>query len=148
VTISVKRRTYLPEGTTVGVEITDAGQSSGQFGEQLKLSLKVIDGEHAGYKFTDWCKLTEEDGKVFVKEGTKAFEVIEAVLGNADTFSDPQQWVGKRLLARLSLRGKKKNHNGLEFGSIGPYEPPKPTDKRKERPIPKENDAELDAIPF
>jgi len=130
--ITVRRRTVLPEGENLNVRIKNAEQVSGQFGPQIKLDLTVIDGRFAGYEFNDWLKLheDEETGEVYVKEGGKAWEVLAAVLGEAgaEEFENVFELVGETLTARASLRGKAKKNNGLEFGSIGPYIPPK---KRK-----------------
>jgi len=65
--------------------IEDAEEDSGQFGPQIKVALKVVsdgmDGELDGVVFTDWLSLDENTGNV--KPRSKAWQVIEAVLGQS-----------------------------------------------------------------
>ena len=144
--IAVRRRTVLPEGEPINVRIKNAEQVSGQFGPQIKLDLVVTDGQHTGYEFNDWLKLheDEETGEVYVKEGGKAWEVLAAVLGEAgaEEFEEASELEGSVFTARTSLRGKAKRNNGLEFGSIGPYIPPK-TRKKNQRKFEEEIADEL-----
>src|SRR5215204_4929118 len=133
--ISVRRRTVLPEGSSINVRIKNAEEVSGQFGPQLRLDLVVIDGPYQGFEFPDWLKLNvdEETGEPYVKEGGKAWEVLVAVLGEQDAEEplEASELKGLTLTARASLRGKAKRNNGLEFGSIGPYIAPKKRKKAK-----------------
>jgi len=135
--IRVRRKKVLPEGTPVNVRIKDAEQVMGQFGPQIRIDTTVIDGPHAGYLLTDWLKLhvDDETEEVFVKEGGKCWEVLVATLGEqgAYEFEEAAELKGEALTARASLRGKAKKNNGLEFGSIGPYIPPKKRKKNQEK---------------
>jgi hypothetical protein len=48
--------------------------------------LKTLGGKHAGHTSKDWSKISgDEDDGLFIKEGSKAEELVRAVLGaNAD----------------------------------------------------------------
>ena len=61
--------------------------------------------------------------------------MLIATLGEqgADEFEEAAELKGEALTARASLRGKAKKNNGLEFGSIGPYIPPKKRKKNQEK---------------
>ena len=145
--IRVRRKKVLPEGTPINARIKDAEQVTGQFGPQIRIDTTVIDGPHAGYLLTDWLKLhvDDETEEVFVKEGGKCWEVLVATLGEqgADEFEEAAELKGEALTARASLRGKAKKNNGLEFGSIGPYIPPKKR-KKAQKDLEEQNARDLE----
>jgi hypothetical protein len=145
--ISVRRQKVLPEGTPIDALIKDAEQVMGQFSPQIRIDLKVINGPHAGYEFSDYLKLhvDEETGEVFVKEGGKCWETIVASLGEAgaDEFEEASELKGAEITARASLRGKARKYNGLEFGSIGPYIPPKKR-KKAQKDLEEQNARDLE----
>ena len=145
--IGVRKRPVLPEGTPVNCRITYSEQVKGQFGPQIELDLDVINGKFAGFQFKDWLKLHADDetGEVYVKEGGKAWEVLCATLGEAgaEDFEEASELKGTTLTARASLRGKAKKNNGLEFGSIGPYIPPKKR-KKAQKDLEKQNARDLE----
>jgi len=134
--VAVRRKKVLPEGEPINVKIKEAEEVSGQFCPQIRIDNKVIDGPHQGFEFPDYLKLhTDEDtGETYVQEGGKAWEVLVACFGEAgaDDFEDAAELVGEVITARASVRGKAKKMNGLEFGSIGPYIPPKKRKKNQE----------------
>jgi hypothetical protein len=111
----------LPEGSFFRFEILSADIEDGEFGHQLGLELKTLGGKHAGHTFKDWSKLSgDEDDGLFIKEGTKAEEIVRAVLGpNADLEDlDTDALVGGRFMARVAVSQNGKR-NRIDFGSIG-----------------------------
>jgi hypothetical protein len=122
--MKARGRPVLPEGTTVMVEILDAEEVSGSFGPQLFIKVAVRGGKFAGFEFADWSKLSKDpdSGETFVQLGTKSADIFEAAFGerySPDMDHDPDALVGKRIMARVGLAGKKKDRNRLEFGTIG-----------------------------
>jgi hypothetical protein len=112
----------LPEGEFFRFEILSADIEDGEFGHQLELELKVLGGkEYAGHTFKDWSKISgDEDDGLFIKEGTKAEEVVRAVLGSEAALEDldTDALVGGRFMARVAVSQNGKR-NRVDFGSIG-----------------------------
>jgi hypothetical protein len=83
--------------------IEDAEEDSGPFGPQIKVSLRVAsdgkDGEYDGAIFTDWLSLDETTGNV--KPRSKAWQVIEAVLGEVPTGLEAEDLVGGSFAAQV-----------------------------------------------
>jgi hypothetical protein len=117
--------------TTQGYELLDTGtyvlevveaEPVSEFGPQLRLRLRVVEGEHAGFEFVDYPNRGAEDG---VKVGTKAWDIFEACL---DTRLSPAEELdtddltGKRFHAMVSVKKTGKG-NRTEHGTIGPYRP-------------------------
>src|SRR5215218_1281149 len=72
----------LPEGEFFRFEILSAEIEDGEYGYQLGLKLKTLGGKHAGHTFKDWSKISgDKDDGLFIKEGSKAEELVRAVLG-------------------------------------------------------------------
>jgi hypothetical protein len=88
-------------------------------GEEVEL--KTLGGKHASHTFKDWSKISgDEDDGLFIKEGTKAEELVRAVLG-ADTDLedlDTDALEGGRFMARVAVSQNGKR-NRVDFGSIG-----------------------------
>jgi hypothetical protein len=101
--------------------IEDAEEDSGQFGPQIKLTLEVTadgqDGEHNGIVFTDWLSLDEHSGNV--KPRSKAWQVIEAILGEVPANLEAEDLLGGRFAAQVGLN-KKKTHSKVVHDTIGP----------------------------
>jgi hypothetical protein len=140
--VLVKARTkpVLPDGTTAILEVLDAEQVSGSFGPQLMVKLQVKEGKYAGFEFIDWSKLQKdpESREVFVEIGTKAGEIFESAFGDEYEVSmdhDPQVLIGRRLMSRIGLAGKKQDRNRLEYGSLGP-DPGKETEDDLQEQLP------------
>jgi hypothetical protein len=112
----------LPEGEFFRFEILSADIEDGEFGHQLGLELKTLGGkEYAGHTFKDWSKISgDEDDGLFIKEGTKAEEIVKAVLGTGADLEnlDTDALVGGRFMARVAVSQNGKR-NRVEFGSIG-----------------------------
>jgi hypothetical protein len=111
----------LPEGEFFRFEILSADIEDGEYGYQLGLELKTLGGKHAGHTFKDWSKISgDEDDGLFIKEGSKAEELIKAVLGpKADLEDlDTDGLAGGRFMARVAVSQNGKR-NRVEFGSIG-----------------------------
>jgi hypothetical protein len=89
------------------------------YGPQLKVGLRVAEGENEGFSFFDY-PTRAEDGSI--KVGTKAWEIFEACLNRRLTPDDEQDTddlIGKRFEARVVIkRGGKGNRT--EFGTITP----------------------------
>ena len=90
--------------TAQGYELLDPGryvlevveaEPVDEYGPQLKLKLRVVEGEHKGFEFVDYPNRGAEDG---VKVGTKAWDVFEACLDarlSPDEELDTDDLVGK-----------------------------------------------------
>jgi hypothetical protein len=111
----------LPEGSFFRFEVLSADIEDGEFGYQLGLELKTLGGKHAGHTFKDWSKVSgDEDDGLFIKEGTKAEEIVRAVLGaKADLEDlDTDALEGGKFMARVAISQNGKR-NRVDFGSIG-----------------------------
>jgi hypothetical protein len=131
------------------LEIEDAEEDSGQFGPQIKLTLKVDsdgqDGTHDGAVFTDWLSLDEHSGDV--KPRSKAWQVIEAVLGEVPIGLEVDDLVSGKFAAQVGLN-KKKTHSKVVHDTISPA-PRKNTEKQEpEKPVAVDESEFDDDIPF
>lgn len=111
----------LPEGEFFRFAILSADIEDGEYGHQLGLELKTLGGKHSGHTFKDWSKVSgDEDDRLFIKEGSKAEEIVRAVLGpDADLKDlDTDALVGGRFMARVAVSQNGKR-NRVDFGSIG-----------------------------
>src|SRR5918994_3914052 len=93
-----------------------------EYGPQLKLRLRVAEGEHEGFEFIDFPNRGAESG---VKVGTKAWDIFEACLNqrlSADEELDTDDLVGKRFEAMVVTKKTGKG-NRTEHGTIGPHQP-------------------------
>jgi hypothetical protein len=128
------------------LKIQDAEEDSGQFGPQIKLALKVdsdgMDGEHDGAVFTDWLSLDENTGNV--KPRSKAWQVIEAVLGEVPTGLEVEDLIGGRFAAQVGLNGK-KTHSKVKHDTISPAPRKK---ARAADPESEVDESEFDDLPF
>jgi hypothetical protein len=124
------------------LEIQDAEEDSGQFGPQIKLALKVnsdgMDGEHDGAIFTDWLSLDENTGNV--KPRSKAWQVIEAVLGEVPAGLEAEDLIGGSFAAQVGLNGK-KTHSKVKHDTISPA-------PRKKVQAAADPEPEVDDLPF
>jgi hypothetical protein len=126
--------------------IEDAQEDSGQFGPQIKVAIRVVsdgmDGEHDGAVFTDWLSLDENTGNV--KPRSKAWQVIEAVLGEVPAGLEVEDLIGGRFAAQVGLNGK-KTHSKVKHDTISPA----PLKKaRAADPEPEVDESEFDDLPF
>jgi len=111
----------LPEGEFFRFEIISADIEDGEYGHQLGLELKTLGGKHAGHTFKDWSKVSgDEDDGLFIKEGSKAEEIVRAVLGSDADLADldTDALVGGRFMARVAFSQNGKR-NRIDFCSIG-----------------------------
>ena len=95
-----------------------------EYGPQLRLKLRVAEGEHEGCEFADYPNRGAEDG---VKVGTKAWDVFEACLNQRlapDEELDTEDLIGKRFEAMVVTKKTGKG-NRTEHGTIGPHRPKK-----------------------
>ena len=119
----------LPPGPYV-LEVVEA-EPVNEYGPQLRLRLRVADGEHEGFEFTDYPNRGAENG---VKVGTKAWDVFEACLNThlaPDEELDTEDLIGKRFQAMVSVKKTGKG-NRTEHGTIGHYRPKKQEPKAEE----------------
>jgi len=111
--------------------IEDAEEDSGQFGPQIKLTLEVVsdgqDGQHIGIVFTDWLSLDEHSGNI--KPRSKAWQVVEAVLGDVPRNLEAEDLIGGSFAAQVGLNGK-KTHSKVKHDTISPA-PRKKADKQE-----------------
>lgn len=126
--------------------IEDAEEDSGQFGPQIKVSLRVasdgMDGEHDGVVFTDWLSLDENTGNV--KPRSKAWQVIEAVLGEVPAGLEVEDLIGGRFAAQVGLNGK-KTHSKVKHDTISPAPRKK---AQAAEPEPGADESEFEDLPF
>jgi hypothetical protein len=123
--VKARKKPTLPDGQSVIVEVLDAEETSGNFGPQVSIKVKVVGGKYAGFEFTDWSKLQKDPKtkETYVEIGTKASEVFQAAYGeeySEDMDHNPVDLRGKRFMARVGLAGKNQDRNRLEYGTIGP----------------------------
>ena len=124
------------------LEVVEA-EPVNEYGPQLKLRLRVAEGENEGFEFVDYPNRGAEDG---VKVGTKAWDVFEACLDTRlapDEELDTNELIGKRFQAMVSVKKTGKG-NRTEHGTIGPHRPkkaqPKEEPKAEEPDDPDEED--------
>jgi hypothetical protein len=117
-----------------------------EYGPQLRLRLRVAEGENEGFEFVDYPNRGVEDG---VKVGTKAWDIFEACLNthlSPDEELDTDDLVGKKFQAMVSVKKTGKG-NRTEHGTIGPHHPKKM--RPKEEPKAEEPDKEdFEDLPF
>jgi hypothetical protein len=129
------------------LEVMEA-EAVNEYGPQLRLKLRVADGEHKGFEFTDYPNRGAEDG---VKVGTKAWDIFQACLNQQlapDEELDTDDLIGKKFEAMVSVKKTNKG-NRTEHGTIGPHRPKKA--QLKEAPEVRESDdveEEFEKIPF
>jgi hypothetical protein len=128
--------------------IEDAEEDSGQFGPQIKVSLRVasdgMDGEHDGVVFTDWLSLDENTGNV--KPRSKAWQVIEAVLGEVPAGLEAEDLIGGSFAAQVGLNGK-KTHSKVKHDTISPAPRKKVAQVESEKDV-SVDESEFDDLPF
>src|SRR5215208_5927233 len=118
---------------TQGYELLDPGRYVLQvveaepvddFGPQLRLRLRIDEGEHKGFEFVDYPNRGVKDG---VKIGTKAWDIFEACLNqrlSPDEELDTDDLAGKSFEAMVVAKKTGKG-NRTEHGTIGPHHPKK-----------------------
>ena len=95
-----------------------------EYGPQLKLKLRVAEGEYEGFEFTDYPNRGAENG---VKVGTRAWDTFEACLDrrlSPDEELDTDDLISKRFEAMVVIKKTGKG-NRTEHGTIGPHRPKK-----------------------
>jgi hypothetical protein len=113
------------------LEVVEA-EPVNEYGPQLKLRLRVAEGENEGFAFVDYPNRGAEDG---VKVGTKAWDVFEACLNQRlapDEELDTEHLLGKKFEAMVVTKKTGKG-NRTEHGTIGPYRPKKAQPKGEPR---------------
>ena len=88
-----------------------------EYGPQLKLGLRVAEGENEGFVFFDY-PTRAEDGSI--KAGTKAWQIFEACLDRRLTPNDEldtDDLLGKRFEAHVAIKKGGKG-NRTEFDTI------------------------------
>ena len=143
--------------TAQGYELLDTGryvlevveaEVVDEYGPQLRLKLRVAEGEHEGFEFTDYPNRGAEEG---VKVGTKAWDIFEACLNqrlSPDEELDTEDLISKRFEAMVVTKKTGKG-NRTEHGTIGPHRPKKgqPGEAPKTEE-PNEIEEEFEKIPF
>src|ERR687897_1083408 len=99
--------------TAQGYELLDSGryvlevveaEAVNEYGPQLRLRLRVAEGEHEGFEFVDYPNRGAENG---VKVGTKAWDVFQACLDTRlapDEEMDTDDLIGQRFQAMVSVK--------------------------------------------
>ena len=112
----------LPPGRYV-LEVIEAVPVN-EYGPQLRLRLRVAEGNSEGFEFVDYPNRGVENG---VKVGTKAWDIFEACLNtrlSPDEGLDTDDLIGKKFQAMVSVKKTGKG-NRTEHGTIGPHRPKK-----------------------
>jgi len=140
--------------TAQGFELLDSGryvlevveaEAVNEYGPQLRL--RVAEGEHEGFEFTDYPNRGAEDS---VKVGTKAWDIFEACLNqrlSSEEELDTENLIGKRFEAMVVAKTGKGNRT--EHGTIGSHRPKKA--RLEEAPKVAQSDdveKELGKVPF
>ena len=143
--------------TAQGYELLDPGryvlevleaEPVDEYGPQLKLRLRVAEGEHEGFEFVDYPNRGAENG---VKVSTKAWDIFQACLDThlaPDEELDTDDLIGQRFQAMVSVKKTGKG-NRTEHGTVGPHRPKKT--QLKEEPkaeLPADSEAEFGNVPF
>ena len=140
-----------------GYELLDSGryvlevveaEAISEYGPQLRLKLRVAEGEHEGFEFVDYPNRGAEDG---VKVGTKAWDIFEACLNqrlSPDEELDTDDLAGKRFEAMVVTKKTGKG-NRTEHGTIGPHRPKKAhLEEAPKDEVPDDVEEEFTKIPF
>jgi hypothetical protein len=143
--------------TAQGYELLDTGryvlevveaEAVDEYGPQLRLKLRVAEGEHEGFEFTDYPNRGAESG---VKVGTKAWDIFEACLNARlapDEELDTEDLIGKKFEAMVVIKKTSKG-NRTEHGTIGPHRPKKAQlQEVSEAEEPDDVEEEFQKIPF
>lgn len=128
------------------LEVVDADLVD-DYGPQVRLALKVAEGEKAGHSFTDYPNRDEDTGAI--KEGSKMWDVAEACLGadfDADAL-DLEDLVGKRFLAQLAVK-KGGRGNRVQHGTVGPLPKKRAQEEQSEPESEDPNEEDYEDIPF
>ena len=129
------------------LEVVEA-EAVNEYGPQPRLKLRVAEGAHEGFEFTDYPNRGAENG---VKVGTKAWDIFEACLNqrlSPDEELDTEDLIGKRFEAMVVTKKTGKG-NRTEHGTIGPHRPKKGrTEEASEPKEPDEIEEEFEKIPF
>ena len=119
-----------------------------EYGPQLRLRLRVAEGEHEGFEFVDYPNRGAENG---VKVSTKAWDVFQACLNThlaPDEELDTDDLIGKRFQAMVSVKKTGKG-NRTEHGTIGPHRPKKAQlEGEPKAEEPDDSEVEFDNLPF
>jgi hypothetical protein len=130
------------------LEIQDAEEDSGQFGPQIKVSLRVVSdgmgGKFDGAIFTDWLSLDEHSGNI--KSRSKAWQVVEAVLGDVPRGLEAEDLIGGKFSAQVGLN-KKKTHSKVVHDTISPAPRNRADKERSEKDV-AVDESEFDDLPF
>src|SRR5918994_319496 len=129
------------------LEVVEA-EAVNEYGPQLRLRLRVAEGETEGFEFTDYPNRGAEDG---VKVGTKAWDIFEACMNqrlSPDEELDTEDLIGKSFEAMVVAKKTGKG-NRTEHGTIGPHRPKK-TRLEEVPKVEEPNDVEeeFEKIPF
>jgi len=128
------------------LEVLEA-EAVNEYGPQLKLKLRVTEGEHEGFEFTDYPNRGAENG---VKAGTKSWDIFEACLNRRIAEGEPlnsDDLVGCKFQAMVSVKKTGKG-NRTEHGTIGPHRPRVRTTEEQSKPDGPDGEDDFSAIPF
>ena len=128
------------------LEVVEA-EAVNDYGPQLRLRLRVAEGEYEGFGFTDYPNRGAEDG---VKVGTKAWDIFEACLNQRlapDEELDTEDLIGKGSEAMVSVKKTGKG-NRTEHGTIGPHRPKKRPEEEPKTEDPDDAEEKFEQIPF
>ena len=128
------------------LEVVEA-EAVNEYGPQLRLKLRVAEGAHEGFEFTDYPNRGAENG---VKVGTKAWDIFEACLNqrlSPDEELDTEDLIGKHFEAMVVTKKSDKG-NRTEHGTIVPHRPKKVQPKEAPKVEEPEDFEEFKNVPF
>jgi hypothetical protein len=145
----LRRREILPEDTSVHAVLSDAKLVYGQFGRQLEVKVRILDGDYRNAEFKDWFSFRKDDetGEEYVSYGSPLYDALALVNDDLDSVLDNDDLSdrayekflkasvaklnGLEVLARVGVRVTKNNpekkRNFLQAGTFGPYRDPDDT---------------------
>jgi hypothetical protein len=139
----LRRREILPEDTGVHAVLSDPKIVYGQFGRQVEVRVRVVEGEYKNAEFKDWFSFgkDEETGEEYIRYGSPLYDALAMVADNIedvlddDDLSDKEyekflkgavkKLDGVEIMGRVGVKVGKNNpdkkRNSLQPGTFGPY---------------------------
>jgi hypothetical protein len=142
----LRRNELVPEDTGIHAVLSGPKIVHGQFGRQVEVMVRVLDGDYKGTTFKEWFSFgVDKDTKEeFVRYGSPLYTALTMVTDNLDEVLDDEDLTdreyekflkssvkklgGVEVMGRVGIRESKKNpekkRNVLQPGTFGPYQDP------------------------
>jgi hypothetical protein len=84
--VEYRKRTVIPEGTTVQARVDRAEIVRGNFGRQVEVDATVTEGEYRGTALRDWFGFStdQKTGQEYISYGGRLFLCLQMVEPNLD----------------------------------------------------------------